>query len=75
MSSRPIPRVLAVSPSSYIWQWPASFIEINLTRSHDFGRITSEWVEEIRWEFKEAESDPTTLLTTPMFLENIARRE
>jgi SAM-dependent methyltransferase len=69
------PRVLTVSPSSYVWQWPASFIEINLTRLHDLGRVTSEWVEEVRREFKEAESDPTTLLMTPMFLEIIARRE
>jgi hypothetical protein len=69
------PRLLTVSPSSYVWQWPASFIEINLTRLHNLGRVTSEWVEEVRREFKEAESDPTTLLTTPMFLEIIARRE
>ena len=26
------PRILTVSPRSYVWQWPASFIEINLVR-------------------------------------------
>jgi SAM-dependent methyltransferase len=69
------PRVLTVSPQSYVWQWPASFIEINLARLRELGRVTEEWIDSVRHEFKEAESDPTTLLTTPLFLEIIARRE
>jgi SAM-dependent methyltransferase len=69
------PRVLTVSPPSYVWQWPASFIEINLARLRELGRGTEEWADSVRREFKEAEADPTTLLTTPLFLEIIARRE
>jgi len=41
----------------------------------ELGRVDSAWVEEVRREFREAESDPMTLLNTPLFLEIIARRE
>lgn len=69
------PRILTISPRDYAWQWPASFVEINLARLLELGRVDSAWVEEVRREFREAESDPMTLLNTPLFLEIIARRE
>jgi len=69
------PHVRTVSPGDYLWQWPASFIEINLVRLLDLGRVTADWCESVRSEFREAEADPSTLLTTPLFLEIIARRE
>jgi SAM-dependent methyltransferase len=69
------PRILTVSPRSYVWQWPASFIEINLVRLRELGRVTGEWCDSVRREFKEAEADPATLFTTPLFLEIIARRK
>jgi ubiquinone/menaquinone biosynthesis C-methylase UbiE len=68
------PRILTVSPKSYVWQWPASFIEINLVRQRELGHVTEEWCESVRRDFKEAEQDPATLFTTPLFLEIIARR-
>ncbi len=68
------PHVLTVSPSSYVWQWPASFIETNLARLEQLGRVTTDWTEEVRREFAEAEADPATLLTTPLFLEIVARK-
>jgi SAM-dependent methyltransferase len=68
------PRILTVTPRSYVWQWPASFIEINLARMRELGRVTEEWCESVRREFREAESDPATLFTTPLFLEILARR-
>ncbi|HEY2138839.1 MAG TPA: methyltransferase domain-containing protein [Chthoniobacterales bacterium] len=68
------PRILTVSPRSYVWQWPASFIEINLSRLLELGHVTEEWCESVRREFREAEADPATLFTTPLFLEIIARR-
>jgi SAM-dependent methyltransferase len=69
------PRILTVSPRDYAWQWPASFVEINLARLQELGRVDSDWAEAVRREFCAAESDSTTLLNTPMFLEIIARRE
>jgi SAM-dependent methyltransferase len=69
------PRILTVSPRDYAWQWPASFIEINLARLQELGRVDSAWTEAVRREFREAEADSMTLFNTPMFLEIIARRE
>jgi len=68
------PRIVTISPKSYVWQWPASFIEINLARLRELGHATEEWADSVRREFQEAEADPRTLFTTPLFLEIIARR-
>ena len=68
------PRILTISPRDYAWQWPASFVEINLTRLLELGRVDADWVESVRREFRAAEADPMTLLNTPLFLEIIARR-
>ena len=69
------PRVFAISAADAMWQWPASFIEVNLARLRDLGRVTLEWVESVRREFREGEADPVTLITTPMVLEIVAQRE
>jgi len=66
------PRVFTVSPSDFIWQWPASFIEINLTRLQELGRVTAEWAEAVRSEFRQAQANPTTWITTPLVLEIVA---
>jgi SAM-dependent methyltransferase len=70
-----VPHVFVVSPGDGKWQWPASFIESNLTRLLDLGRVTTEWTESVRKEFREAMMDDNTLMITPMVLEVIARRE
>lgn len=69
------PHVRTVSPRDYTWQWPASFIEINLERLQELGRVTPEWAADVLREFKEAEANAGSWFTTPMFLEIIARRE
>jgi ubiquinone/menaquinone biosynthesis C-methylase UbiE len=69
------PHVRTVSPRDYTWQWPASFIEINLERLRELGRVTPEWAADVLREFKEAEANAGSWFTTPMFLEIIARRE
>jgi ubiquinone/menaquinone biosynthesis C-methylase UbiE len=69
------PRVRTVSPREYAWQWPASFIEINVVRLQELGRLTPAQASDVLREFKEAEADPESWFTTPMFLEIIARRE
>jgi SAM-dependent methyltransferase len=68
------PRILTISPGDYAWQWPASFVEINLARLLELGRVDSVWVEAVREDFRKATADPMTLLNTPLFLEIIARR-
>lgn len=68
------PHLLTVSPRDYAWHWPKSFIDINLRRLLELGRVKETWVEHVRAEFHKAENDPGTLITTPLFLELRARR-
>ncbi len=70
-----IPRVRSVSQRDYTWQWPKSFIEINVARLQEIGRVTPEWAADVLREFRESEADPQAWFTTPMFLEIVARRE
>lgn len=70
-----VPRVRTVSPRDYTWQWPKSFIEINVARLQELGRISDELAADILREFREADADPNSWFTTPMFLEIIAQRE
>ena len=69
------PRVRTVAPRDYAWQWPASFIEINVVRLQELGRLTEEEGAEVLREFRAANADPQSWFTTPLFLEIIARRE
>ena len=69
------PRVRTVAPHEYAWQWVASFIEINVLRLQDLGRLTSEEGATVLREFREADADPESWFTTPMFLEIVARKE
>ncbi|MGI8435735.1 MAG: methyltransferase domain-containing protein [Chthoniobacterales bacterium] len=68
------PHVRTVSPRDYTWQWPKSFIKINIARLQELGRITAEVGDNMRREFQEAEADEGSWFTTPMFLEIIARK-
>lgn len=69
------PQVRTVAPREYAWQWPASFIEINVGRLRELGRLTEAEGAEVLREFRAADADPHSWFTTPMFLEIIARRE
>ena len=69
------PRVRTVAPREYAWQWPASFIEINVARLQDLGRLTEAEGAEVLGEFRAADADPESWFTTTLFLEIIARKE
>jgi SAM-dependent methyltransferase len=68
------PVVYAVTPADFIWQWPSRFLKGYLPRLLELGRVDASWVEAVRREFEEAESDPSTLMITPMLLEIVAVR-
>jgi SAM-dependent methyltransferase len=68
------PRVFCVRPGNELWQWPASFIRINLDRLSELGLADGDWVTAVRQEFQAAEDDPDSLMITPMVLELIAER-
>jgi hypothetical protein len=57
-----------------MWQWPASFVDINLNRMLELGRVSAEWVGQVRKAFHDAEADERTLMTTPLVIEVIAER-
>ncbi|MES2207193.1 MAG: methyltransferase domain-containing protein [Pseudomonadota bacterium] len=68
------PQIFCASPADYVWQWPASFININLKRLLELGRVSEAWVTTVRHEFAAAASNPSSLMLTPMVLEIIAER-
>jgi SAM-dependent methyltransferase len=70
-----IPRVFCVSPSNYLWQWPSAFLGVNLDRLRELGTVCPAWIEAVRHEFLEAESDPRSRMVTPMVLEVVAIRD
>ena len=70
-----VPRVRTVAQHDYTWQWPKSFIEVNIARQEELGRVTKQQADDVRREFAEVEGDSGAWFTTPMFLEIVARRE
>lgn len=68
------PLIEVVRPSDFTWQWPASFVEVNLTRLVDLGRVTSDDAAAVRLAFAEASRLTETWMVTPCVLEVIARR-
>jgi SAM-dependent methyltransferase len=69
-----VPRVFCVRPGEELWEWPASFVRVNLDRLQELGRADEGWVSAVRNEFQAAEDDPDSLMITPMVLELIAER-
>jgi SAM-dependent methyltransferase len=72
-SLRPILDV--VSPASFVWQWPAAFVDAGLKRLLDLGRMTHDQAAEVRASFSAAATDPRSLMFTPAVLETIAVRK
>ncbi|MDE2148384.1 MAG: methyltransferase domain-containing protein [Gammaproteobacteria bacterium] len=68
------PKIFCVRPSDYVWQWPASFIDINLKRMLELGQVDETWAAMVRHEFDTAGSNPDSLMFTPMVLEIVAQR-
>jgi SAM-dependent methyltransferase len=68
------PILFAVHPADFRWRWPASFLDTNLRRLHELGRVDAAWCEEVRTQWAAAEADPTTILLTPLMLEIIAEK-
>ncbi len=69
------PHIFCVRPNEFIWQWPSSFIETNLNRLLELGKVTVEWTMNVRNELKKAENNPNTYMITPMVLEIIAEKK
>lgn len=66
------PIVEVVPPTSFVWHWPRSFIEIGMQRLVTLGFFTENRASEILAAVAKAESMPGTLMITPAVLEIIA---
>ena len=69
---RPIARV--ARPGDFTWRWPRTFLEVNLERLRELGRITAAEAREMRSGFASAEAAPGAFMVTPMVLELVARK-
>jgi SAM-dependent methyltransferase len=67
------PIVDVVRRDHFVWQWPATFVEVALARLVDLGRMSAHVAEETAREFSERAQDGRTLMITPAVLEIIAR--
>lgn len=68
------PIVDVITPSNYVWQWPASFVDVYPDRLVAEGKVEPAWAERVKAEFHAAERDPDTVMVTPLVLEVIAER-
>jgi hypothetical protein len=68
------PHIFCVRPTEYMWQWPATFIEIYLPRLIEMGRIDQEFADRVRHDLAKAENDPNAVMITPLVLEIVAEK-
>jgi SAM-dependent methyltransferase len=68
------PQVFCLRPSDYMWQWPATFIEIYLPRLIEMGRIDQEFADKVRADLANAEANPNAVMITPLVLEIVAEK-
>ena len=68
------PHIFCVRPKDYMWQWPATFIEIYLPRLIEMGRIDGEFADKVCADLASAEANPNSLMITPLVLEIVAEK-
>jgi SAM-dependent methyltransferase len=69
------PIIDVIAPSSFIWEWPKTFIEVGLARLVDLGRMTADQAKNVREEVASRAAEPHTLMITPAVMEIIAVAE
>jgi len=68
------PHIFCLRPSNYMWQWPATFIEIYLPRLMEMGRIDEAFAGKVRADLASAQRNSNALMITPLVLEIIAEK-
>ena len=66
------PIIDIISPSSFIWEWPKTFIEVGLARLVDLGRMTPDQAKSVRDDVASRAAAAHTLMTTPAVMEIVA---
>jgi len=68
------PHIFCVRPNEFMWQWPATFIEVYLPRLLEQGRIDQKLAATLRSELAAAQANPNTLMITPLVVEIVAEK-
>lgn len=68
------PIVDVVQPSSFIWQWPSSWLRNYPKHLVEAGKLTPDWAERVPAALAKAEADPAAIMITPTVMEIIAEK-
>src|SRR5205809_1171355 len=68
------PHIFALRPNDYMWQWPATFIDVYLPRLQQMGRIDQKFADQVRADLAGAETAMNSLMITALVLEIIAEK-
>lgn len=69
-----LPIIDIVPPTNFVWQWPISFVDVNVTRLRDLGFLNDAQALAVRTAVREIEQHPHGRMVTPAVVEIIARR-
>ncbi|MEM7161142.1 MAG: methyltransferase domain-containing protein [Bacteroidota bacterium] len=65
----------SVSPADYMWQWPYSFIKINIKRLQELGLMSDEEAQLAMKDIEELNRNPNAIFITPTVLEIICKKK
>src|SRR5262249_50159028 len=68
------PHIFCLRPDDYMWQWPATFIEIYLPRLIQLGRIDQNFADKVHADLASAERNRNSFMLTPLVLELVAEK-
>jgi protein-L-isoaspartate O-methyltransferase len=68
------PHLFCLRPNDYMWQWPATFIDVYLPRLQEMTRIDQKFADSVRGDLADAEANPNALMITPLVLEILAEK-
>jgi SAM-dependent methyltransferase len=69
-----VPRIFCLQPSDYMWQWPAQFIQVHLSRLLALGKIDANFANQVRRDLAAAEKEENSFMLTPLVLEIVAEK-
>lgn len=69
-----MPRIFCVRPGDYMWQWPSEFIDVQLERLQELGKIDRAFADQVRADLAAAEKDEISFMLTPLVLEIVAEK-
>jgi len=68
------PLIFCIRPADYMWQWPASFVDVYLPRLRETGAIDEAFERSALREMQEAAANPNAVMVTPLVMEIVARK-